>query len=266
MEMHQDERMLELELMIAVGVLFTIALCFLLVTIIKKGIKIRKVKKVAELQKIIDDLVYKILFSTDNLDECIAIYKIHKRKKLFKKLLVKSLVSLHRSYVGEPKLNIEKFYKESNLCLYSVRKLKEKKWVQKVEAIRDLSKLNYQDSYELILKFTEYDKDVVKKEAITGVILLKGFSELIKFKESKLFFDDWMQTNFLYSLKIKQWQVTDLNPGLFTSENESFLLLLARIIELYHIHDFYDRLYEIQQNVTDVKIKKDLSNIIARLK
>lgn len=266
MRSFQDEQLLELELKIAVGFIFFIAFLFLIVTLIKRGLKIRKNKNAFLIQQLIDNLAFKILFSTDNLEACIKIYQEHKNKKLFKKLLIKSLVSLHKSYVGEPKENIEKFYNNSQLYLYSLKKLNSKSWVQKVEAIRDLSKLNFQDAYNAIYKLTNHKKIQVRKEALTGVVLLKGLSELEHFKETKLYLDNWMQTNFLYSLKIKQWKITSIQHSLFFSENESFLLLIARIVELYSLYDYYDKLYELTIHVKDKRIKHDLSNVISRLK
>lgn len=265
LNLHQDEQILELELILAVCVLVFIALLFLVLTIIKRSRKIQKVKTGKEFQTIIDDLTFKVMFDEVISDEVFETYEKYHLSKLFKKLLVKSLVSLHKSYVGQPKHRIEKFYEISGLCNFSLKKIKSKSWVNQVEGIRDLSKLNYQNAYADILELTNDTKIEVKKEAIIGVVLLKGIEELEKFKDSNLYFDDWMQSNFLYSLKIKQTQLEHINEGLLQSKNESFLLLLARIIELYQLHTQYDLLMEILSIVQKPKIKSDLETIIARL-
>lgn len=264
--MHHNERSLELELILAVCFLALVALIFLVLTFYKRSKKLAKVKRARHYQKIVDDLVFKILFGEQDLAECLTIYTTYENKKLFNKTLIKSLVSLHKSYVGEPKNRIEKFYEVSGLYQFSLKKLKSKSWVNQVEAIRDLSKLNYTKAFAEISALTISKREEIKKESIIGSVLLNGISELEKFKNEELYFDDWMQSNFLYSLKIKQWEIFELKETLFQSKNESFLLLVARIIELYQLHIYYDVLVQMMQNCQKTKTKNDLKNIISRLK
>lgn len=265
LNIHHDERTLELELILAVCALALIALIFLMLTFLKRTKKIKKVRKGKKYQSIIDEMTYKIMFDESAKDEVCETYKGYQDKKLFNKILVKALVSLHRSYVGEPKTNIEKFYEASGLCNFSLKKLKSKSWVNNVEAIRDLSKLNYKKAYSKILELTQHKRIEVQKEAIIGIVLLNGINELEKFKDSELYFDDWMQTNFLYSLKIKQNTIENINLDLFQSKNESFLLLLARIVELYRIHIHYNTLVETLETIKKEKTRTDFETIIARL-
>ena len=124
------------------------------------------------------------------------------------------------------------------------------RWYNQIE---NEFKLNIKNA-RLSLNTSEYLAFIIGKKV-----------ELKKFKDSELYFDDWMQTNFLYSLKIKQNSIENINLDLFQSKNESFLLLLARIVELYRIHIHYTTLVESLKTVKKDKTRTDFETIIARL-
>lgn len=160
---YHDEYLLELELIIACSFIALFAILLILLTFIKRGQKIRKAKEAEGYQVVIDNLSYKILFEDNSLKETLAVYNTYKHKKIFNKLLLKELVMQHNNYVGESKQRIEHFYKESGLYKFSVKRLDSYQWIKKVESIRDLSKLNYQEAYEKIFNLPTISKMQFRK-------------------------------------------------------------------------------------------------------
>lgn len=259
----------QVNLLLTLIAVFVIAfIVFFTLTYVNRYKRIKKTALKAIYQKTIDEMLFTLLFDVNMKMETVSNSFKNKegKTKLYKKITIKSINALHRNYTGELKEKIEEFYVKSGLVNYSLKKINSPKWTSTVEAIRDLSNLNYQPSYEAISSKLNHSKKMVRKEAFIGVILLKGLEELLKLKDSKLYLDDWTQSNILYVVKRDRMTSPKNIEVLLTSQNETIVLLGARIIQYFQIQQHIPVLETYVQTNPDSKISIKLQVITNQLK
>lgn len=259
----------QVRLLLLLIVTFTIAFfIFFVLTYIKRYKRIKKNELKAVYQKKIDELLFALLF--DNETTVSMASDNFKNKiiatKLIKKITIKSINSLHRNYTGELKQKLELFYVESELVNYSLKKIDSLNWAKVVEAIRDLSNLNYQPAYETIVTKLEHRKKLVQKEALIGVILLKGLNELVKLRNTCIYIDDWTQSNILYVAKRDKMNSPENIELLFVSDNETVVLLGARIIQHFQSWQYIQNLEKWIESNPDSRVSEKINLIINQLK
>lgn len=259
----------QVNLIISMIVLFVIAFAiFFCLTYIKRYKRIKKAELKAVYQKEIDELLFSLLFDNNTTVEMAA--STFKKEiittKLVKKISIKSINSLHRNYTGELKQKLEDFYITSDLVKYSLKKIDSLNWAKEVEAIRDLSNLNYQPAYHAIVSKLDHRKKMVQKEAFIGVILLKGLDELHQLKNSTIYLDDWTQSNILYVAKRDKMKLPQNIESILDSNNTTIVLLGARLIQYFQLQQYIPALEKSMNNCTDAIIKDKLKEIINQLK
>ena len=243
-------------------------LVFFVLTYLNRYKRIKKAALKAIYQKSIDEMLFSLLFDKNVTVELASTSFKNQggNKKLFKKITIKSINALHRNYTGELKQKIEEFYVKSGLVHYSLKKIDSLSWTSSVEAIRDLSNLNYQPAYDAIFLKLNHSNKMVQKEAFIGVILLQGIGELLKLKDSKLYLDDWTQSNILYFVKRDRMPSPENAELLLTSENETIVLLGARIIQYFQLQQHISVLEAYIQQHPNSKIITKLNTINQQLK
>lgn len=258
----------QVQLLLTLIALFAITfLLFFVLTYINRYKRIKKTELKAVYQKKIDQLFFTLLFEENRtVSEAAEVFKKEIiPTKLIKKMTLKSINSLHRNYTGELKQKLEEFYVESNLVQYSLKKMDSLNWAKVVEAIRDLSNLNFQEAYQSIYSKLDHSKKIVQKEAFIGMILLKGLNELIKLKDSPIYIDDWTQSNILYVVKRDKMKAPENIELLLTSKNESIVLLAARIIQYFQLVQHSNALeHWVQKNPNSI-IQSKISAITTQL-
>ncbi|WP_136667910.1 hypothetical protein [Flavobacterium sp. H122] len=258
----------QVQLLITLITLFVLAfVIFFAITFISRYKKIKKTELKTSYHKIVDEILFKILFDENTTVESASDYFKAEviPTKLIKKISIKSINALHRNYSGELKKKLEEFYIKSDLVNYSLKKIDSLNWAKIVESIRDLSNLNYQPSFDKIYEKLNHSKEIVQKEAFIGVILLKGLDQLIQLKDSKIYLDDWTQSNILFVVKRNQMTIPDNIEALLKSKNETIVLLGARLIEYFQLRQYTPLLEQTISNnkLTESKVK--LHVILLRL-
>lgn len=228
----------------AICLFFGFFLFFLSGTFIKRRNKLSIQRKSEVYQKSADDILFNLLFENITLEEALLRYKNLERTPLLKGTFTRSIISLHRNYIGEQRALLEQFFELSGLTSFSYKKLNSGQWDKIVEGIRVLSVLNIQASFDTIRKLLDHPNPNVKKEAFIGLIALKGIPREIPLPE--IVIDDWTQSCILYQLKIKSFQSFEGLDLFLQSENDSLIVLGARITEFFQLHDNY-------QSIVDMK-------------
>lgn len=247
--------------------LFALAgLIFLSSTLIKRKRKLVKQKKSQVYIEEIEAMLFSLIFGQQTIKEVITQYWTIPRDHLFKKLLIRSVVALHQNYTGNQKQILEQFYTTSGLAEYSFQKLKSIWWKHKVEGIRDLSALNVKEAIPEIRSALQHHNDLVKKEAMIGLISLEGITLLNQADIDNIYIDDWSQSCILFNMKRKQQTFPEDITYLLQSRNESLVLLAARIIDFFQLYNFYQPLLQSGMQLTTVKYQQDLSRIKERIK
>lgn len=246
--------------------LFATSLLFLLLTLVKRYRKIKKTIRRSAFQGFIDSTLFSMLFNEITEPESMTQFKLlMSTSVLFKKVAIKSIVALHNNYSGHYRTKLENFYVQSGLVNYSMKKIKSHQWPDVVEGLRDLSNLKYGPAFDQIASLIQYPNEFVRKEALLGVIRLRGLGELIKRKDLLWYLDDWTQSNILMTLKTLQSEAPENMETLLSSSNPSMVLMGARLIEHFqYIHQTPALQHALEQAV-DRKLQTELQDIILRL-
>jgi hypothetical protein len=239
---------------------------FLCATLIKRKRKLIKQKKKQVYIEQIEAMLFALIFEQLTIKEVIAQYWAIPKDNLFKKLMIRSVVSLHQNYTGNQKLILEQFYTKSDLSEYSLLKLRSIWWKHKVEGIRDLSALNVTDAIPEIRDALGHNNELVKKEALIGLISLEGITLMNQSEIDQIDIDDWSQSCIIFNMKRKQQTFPEDITYLLKSRNESLVLLAARIIDFFQLYNFYPALLQSGMQLTTVKHQQDLARIKERIK
>lgn len=253
-------------LLLMIVLLTCTSLLFFFMTLFKKIKRLHELRKKQEYQAVIDDLLFNYLFNERNVEKIIesSEFKEHHNKRLFQQLMIKALIGLHHNYSGIYRQKLESFFAESGLAEYSLQKLNSNNWEYTVEGIRDLSSLSYMPAYPRIVSFKNHKNNFVKTEVLLGLIKLKGISELLKFKNSEVYFNDWVQSNILYIVKNHKIPAPHNLEELLESNNKSILLLAVRLINHYGMAEHYNSLSQFYTTTTDSELKKEIAQLLNR--
>lgn len=248
-------------LLLVIFCLILVSLLFFLMTLFKKVNRIKEIKRKKEYQEKIDELLFNLLFNEKSVDEINnhPNFTYHKDNKLFQQLTIKALIALHHNYSGIYSTKLEQFFAQSGLAAYSLNKLNSDNWAHIVEGIRDLSSLNYLRAYPRIVSYKNHSNNFVQTEVLLGMIKLKGISELLKFKNSKVYFNDWVQSNVLYVVKKHRIPAPENLMELLQSKNESVNILAIRLMNYYGLPEYKAELSGLLETSRNTHIKREIS-------
>jgi len=263
-----DGRISQAEWILLLGLAFALtALFFLAWTFIKRYQRILKARRKIQFTETIENTLFSILFNESPAPEALLKFRQGLAGNLlFKKMAIKTIVTLHHNYSGTFRQKLEDLYFESGLSNYSLSKLKHRSWPEVVEGLRDLTNLNYYPAIKAIEQLTYHPHEFVQKEAFLGLIRLRGLAELLKRKNRQLFLDDWMQSNILFALKSHQIPAIDHLDTLLSSPNDSMVLLGARLIEHYQLTRYIPAIEKAMNISSNPKLKQELDDIASLLK
>ncbi len=249
---------------ILIGLILLIAISgflFFFFAFYKRLKRLKENRKKIDYEKIIDSCLFAYLFEDKSHQDILENDEFRKNLKsdFFKRLAIKAIISLHQSYSGVYRKKLENFYAESGLAKYSLNRLNASYWVHIVEGIGDLSGLHYHEAYPRIVSYKNHENEMVRIEVLLGMINLKGVAEIIKFKTSELFLNDWVQSNILYLVKNQHIPAPDNFEELLSSDNKSVVGMAVRLINYYQMPEHYDILAGFYQKTGDKKLKKEIA-------
>lgn len=251
---------------LAIIIVAGFALLFFLLTLINRIIRISENKEKIEFQQKVEKILFEYLFGSQTVEEAI---KSHNAEKdfsvvLFQKVALKAIVSLHQNYGGSHSKRLEIFYEESGLAKYSVERLNSKNWTDIVEGVRDLSTMNHLKSFPRIVSRITHPHHLVRTEVILGMIKMKGIEEIMKFKDSNIFLNNWVQSNILYTVKKYKVPAPQHLGELLQSKNKSMVLLGVRLINYYNAIEFYETLSSFYHQTEDLELKREISAVLRK--
>lgn len=186
---------------VIIGTVISFWLTSLFFVVFTFGIRALRIRRKVVKKKygdFIEGILYNYIFSDDDIEETLNVIKNHpyNKRAIFRKLLLKTLVVLHQNYSSQYKVKLEILYIKLGLHIYSIKKIKSHNWDSKIEAIKDLSNLNYQPALVRIQKLIYHNNIYVQGHAVLGCFLLQGFEALLERKDSSsLFLNDWIQSH-----------------------------------------------------------------------
>jgi hypothetical protein len=229
-------------------------LCFLIAAFVLAGVlflvlilasrfrHIRRAAKAEEYLPYINEVLSSLLFEERPLAEVLESleYKRLSTLKGFNLLLLRSVVQLHATYAGVYAARLEALYTAAGLHHWSEAKIASRSWKKKCKGIREVSEMQYTPAYTHIYKYTDSRNAILRLEALSGLVRLKGFEGLILLRHYTLPINDWIQINMLHALKnTREAQQADIDY-LLQSPNESLQLLGLRIVEKFNLGHYLD--------------------------
>ncbi|MEP6263110.1 MAG: hypothetical protein ABJ092_16145 [Gillisia sp.] len=248
-------------LLLAISMVFLSAVLFFLMTLFKKMRRLKELNLKKLYQEEIDEILFAFLFENKKNENTFSFPHFTKNllNPLYKRVAIKSIISLHHNYSGEYSARLEQIYSDWGLANYSMKKLNASKWTFVVEGIRDLSSMNYVKAYQKIQYLRNHKNEMVQTEALLGMIKLKGLQELFKFSNSNLYLNDWIQSNILFLVKKYKIPAPPNLKLLLQSKNESLVLLAIRLITHYKMTPQYDALFTLYQKTESLQLKKEIN-------
>lgn len=219
-------------LLILIGIAVTV--------FVRRRIRSQIIKNGEIYQQIIEDILFRLMFGKLSMEESLKLFRALKQSNLLSKITTQSIIFLHENYSGKQREILEDFFVMSDLTAYSFRKIRSRKPADIISGMRYLSTMNVREAFEFMKLELEHPNDDVKKEAFIGLIALQGMEGLTYFTLPSFPVDDITQERILNQLKNKRFTSFAGVHLLLYSENESLILLGARITEQFQLHAYYE--------------------------
>lgn len=232
------------------GLIISLVLIGIAVTVfVRRRIRSQIVKNGELYQQIIEDILFRLMFGKLSMEESLKLFRALKQSNLLSKVTTQSIIFLHENYSGKQREILEDFFVLSDLTAYSFRKIRSRKPTDIISGIRYLSTMNVREAFEFMKLELDHPNDDVKKEAFIGLIALQGTEGLAYFKLPVFPIDDVTQERILNQLKNKRFTSFAGVHLLLYSENESLILLGARITEQFQLHAYYEFIQTFKQEL-----------------
>ena len=261
----QDEGQLAFLLICAIVFLAAASAIFILLTFFYRVKKIKKLEQIRLYQKQAEELLFPLLFGTATMEQTLENYEKIEQNRLLRSVLIRSIVSLHRNYTGLQKSLLEDFFVQSELGAYSRKKLRSGRWDITIEGIREVGALNVQEAFADLEKLTSDSNKQVQKEAFVGLLTLRGTAALETITLPEIAIDDWTQSCILYNLSTKQYTVFDHLDVLLQAQNETLVVLAARIIEYFQLYTQYESVLTMDRQFHSARNQRAMLAIRNRL-
>jgi hypothetical protein len=224
-----------------VGLAFVLILAVItFILFIKRRNRSQAVEKGETWKKVTEELLFRLMFGELTMEESLKQFRALGKSNLLSKITTLSIISLHQNYTGKQREILEDFFVMSDLTSYSFRKIRSRKPSDIISGIRFLSTMNVREAFEFMRLELDHPNDEVKREAFIGLIALQGMEGLSYFKLPAFAIDHITQERILNQLKNKRFTSFSGVHLLLYSENESLILLGARIAADFQLHSYYE--------------------------
>ena len=229
------------QLLIFLGLMISLVLIGISATVfIRRRIRSQLAKNGEIYQQITEDILFRLMFGKLSMEESLKLFRALKQSNLLSKVTTQSILFLHENYSGKQREILEDFFVLSDLTAYSFRKIRSRKPADIISGIRYLSTMNVREAFEFMKLELKHPHEDVKKEAFIGLIALQGMEGLAYFDLPAFAIDDVTKERILNQMKNKRFTSFTGVHLLLYSENESLVLLGARITEEFQLHAYYE--------------------------
>ncbi len=162
-----------------------------------------------------------------------------------RKILSEIMLDLQKDLSGDSQKNLFKLYRDLNLHLDALAKLKSKRWEVVSKAIKDLTQMQVTEAYSLTANFINNKSSTIRKQAEIATVSLKpeGLNYFLDTTKHKI--SEWQQLKLLDVIRNQ----VDYNPPRFklwlTSSNSYVVLFALRLIKFYNQNDAKASLIEL---------------------
>ncbi len=223
-------------LFLILGTIYFVCIFFFRNKISGKALKTKKKRQ--ELAPVISNFLF---HSTDDPREEQKQYielKIEIREYLndpsFRKIISQILFDLQKDVAGDTRERLFKLYKELGLHHDSFKKLESWRWETVSQGILELSQMEVDESYQLIRKFINDRRGVVRKQAELATVSLKedGINYLLDATKHPI--SEWQQLKLIEKLSKRENYRPPHFKGWLLSQNKDVVLFALRLIKHYN--------------------------------
>lgn len=240
-----------------------VAVLLLIVTVLSRWRRIRAGKRKEVLTREVENLVSGYLFAEPPDPEQVA--GKYASNTLFTRLLLKTVILLHEQYSGEYARRLETFYRVSGLGEVTRKKLRSRRWNERLEAVRDLAEMNVTELADAIAPLCYDRRPLMRMEAITAIVRLKGISALDMLGDYPYQLTDWTQVHILEAIKAQGApDVPDIG-FLLEARESSVRLLGVRLTGFYGLKVHAGRLQQLLGDSADLRSAAVIREVLEKL-
>ncbi|OXA79076.1 hypothetical protein SAMN05444397_102313 [Flavobacterium aquidurense] len=263
-ELYKSGTGIESFLMLSIGVFIITSFMLYLLIINSRSRNIRRNKRLAEYNKVIENVMFLVVFQDMAFSE---IKKDENFDKLFKtvffrEVMIDSIINLHKNYEGSYVQKLEQFYKDSGLIKDSFRKLKSLKWEVKCKGITELAEMNCMEAFDKIIKASKARNKVLKITAINASIKLGGTKSMAYLTEHPYPIDEWTQINIINAFKKHDLGDTKGIELLLESQNSTVIALGLKLIKELKLTQKIPYVTKLIANTPNTFIKYEAQNVL----
>lgn len=243
-------------LILMVLIFTALTVTFLILLFISKLSEMSRKRKKETLTPYIDMALLGILFENQTIENLMQdkTYRKLSRRRFFRNLLVENIMRLHASFAGDYQIKLQEFYADSGLSDISFRKLRRWRWHIRCEGVNELSRMRVKEALPKIIRLTNARNNVLKQEALLGIIRLQGLQGLLTIADHPGVINDWIQLNILSVVKNAGYsEIPDFGKFL-ESANESVVVLGIRLVHTFGQLHHLQRIREILMESTSRRI------------
>ncbi|MBF4491176.1 hypothetical protein IR010_01390 [Flavobacterium sp. MR2016-29] len=219
-------------LIVSIGVF--IAVCFILYLLIitSRSRNIKKERRTIEYEIITEKIIFALIFQETTIAETKEDIDFKRliNNTLFRQVMTKSIINLHKNYEGIYAKRLEQFYKKSGLIKDSFKKLRSSKWEIKCKGITELAEMNITKVFDSIITISKAQNKTLKITALNACIKLAGVKGIVHLTEHSYPIDDWTQVNIINAFKKHDIGDTEGVEFLLESQNTTVVTLGLKLI------------------------------------
>lgn len=223
-------------LFLVLGVIYFISVFFFKEKISKKNLKTRG--KRSELAPVISNFLFHSTEDPKQEQKEYVELKIEIREYLnnraFRKIISQILFDLQKDVAGGTRERLFRLYTELELHHDAYKKLGSWRWETVSQGILELSQMEVAESYQLIRKFINDRRGVVRKQAELATVGLcdEGIAFLLDTTRHRI--SEWQQMKLIETLGKRKDYVPPQFNGWLLSQNKDVVLFALRLIKHYN--------------------------------
>lgn len=266
-ELYKSGTWIEPFLILSISVFILTSFILYFIIIRSRSRKIKRNKLLTEYNKIIEELMFSVVFQDLPFSE---VKKDEHFSKLFntaffREVMIDSIMNLHKNYEGNYAKKLEEFYKESGLIKDSFKKLKNLKWEVKCKGITELSEINSIEAFDKIIKVSKARNKILKITAINASIKLAGTKGMAYLTAHPYPIDDWTQINIIHAFKKHDIGDTKGVELLLESKNTTVIALGLKLIKELKLTQKLPYVTKLVANAPNTLIKYEAQNVLQLL-
>lgn len=231
--------------------LIFLGIALLMVCFIMINLTIRKSRRNKYVKwKLMADLLIRNAIFSENEYSTETPFPITARTKkmlnnpYFKRLLTKELLSAKKNISGVSATNLKKLYIQLHLNENALKKLNNKEWHIKAQAIQELGIMEQKEYLNKIYRLTNNKNDLVRMEAQTTIVKLYGFKGLRFLDVISYQLTEWQQIALLKELSMLPPENFNKIEKWLKSKNTSVITFALKLTRTYHRFEAYDQVIE----------------------